>query len=75
MSLTLSSEEVEDITGGLTQPRRQVAELHKRGFWRARLKNGRAILERPHYEAVCAGALPPGKSKGDTRGRPQLLPI
>lgn len=74
--LTLSHEEIVRITGGLTQPRRQLTELRKHGFWRARLgRDGKVVLERAHYEAVCAGALPPGEKKDDTRPRPQLQSI
>jgi hypothetical protein len=51
--------EIERITGGLTQPRRQVEELRKHGYWRARLVRGAVILERAHYNAVCAGAVEP----------------
>lgn len=73
--LTLTPAELERLTGGLTQPRRQLTELRARGFWRARLVRGELILERAHYEAVCAGALPPGAPAGDTRTRPQLEPV
>jgi hypothetical protein len=75
MSLTLTSDEVLSLTGGLTQPRRQVEELQRQGFWRARLtRDRRVVLERAHYEAVCAGALPPAAFPADT-GRPQLRSV
>lgn len=69
---TLSPEEVKAVAGGYEQPRRQVEELKARGFWRARLgMDGKVILERAHYEAVCAGAVAPGTERRDTL-RPQL---
>ena len=73
--IALTPEEIERLTGGLSQARRQLTELHSRGFWRARLIRGHVILERAHYEAVCAGALPPNERSGDTRSRPQLQAI
>lgn len=71
--LVLTAAEIERLTGGLTQPRRQVADLQAQGFWRARLCRGEVILERAHYHAVCAGAVEPGRERSDT-GRPQVLP-
>ena len=57
--ITLSVDELIRITG-YEQPNRQVKELLDRGFWRARIgRMGEAILERVHYEAVCAGAVQP----------------
>lgn len=51
----LSDEELQQITG-YTTPLRQLDVLHKRGFTRAyRARDGRIILERPHYLAVCRG--------------------
>lgn len=76
MSVVLTQGQIRQLAGGLTQPRRQLTELHKRGYWRARLGvDGRVVLERAHYEAVCAGALPPGEEKRDTRARPRLRAI
>jgi hypothetical protein len=75
MSLTLTRDELTTLAGGLTQQRRQVEELRRQGFWRARLaRDNHVILERAHYEAVCAGALPPGAVPADT-GRPQVRPV
>jgi hypothetical protein len=75
MSLTLTADELATLTGGLTQPRRQVEELRSQGFWRARLaRTNLVVLERAHYEAVCAGALPPDAVPADT-GRPQLRSV
>lgn len=74
-ALNLTEGELVQAAGGLTQPRRQLTELHRRGFWRARLSTkGRVDLERVHYEAVCAGALPPNTVRGDT-ARPEVQPL
>ncbi len=74
--VTLTQGQIRKLAGGLTQPRRQLTELHKRGFWRARLgTDGRVVLETAHYQAVCAGALPPGAVKGDTASRPRLQAV
>lgn len=74
-SLNLTAGELVQASGGLTQPRRQLTELHRRGFWRAKMNvKGRIDLERAHYLAVCAGALPPTAIKGDT-SRPQVQSI
>lgn len=72
--IILSEAELERICGGLTQPRRQVHELQRQGFWRARLVNGECILEREHYKAVCAGAVAPASLPSDTGERPRVLP-
>lgn len=54
-SVTLTAEELTRLTG-YSQPAAQLRELHRQGFHRARRNPaGRVILERPHYEAVCAG--------------------
>lgn len=58
MSIILDTDELERVTGYKT-PKRQVKELHRRGFYRARTAvTGNVILERAHYDAVCAGAKP-----------------
>ena len=60
MSLTnemaiLNEKELRQITG-YTTAARQLEVLHKRGFIRAyRSRDGRVVLERPHYLAVCRG--------------------
>jgi len=69
--LLLTDEEITTLAGGLTQPQRQLEELRRQGFWRVRLSRAhRVILERSHYEAVCAGAVAPGTSP--PRERPKL---
>jgi len=75
MSLTLSDAEIFELSGGQTQPRRQLEELHRRGFWRARLsRDHKVVLEREHYRAVCRGAVDPTAPRRDT-GRPELMPV
>ncbi len=55
MTPTLTPAEIEAITGYRT-PSRQLQTLHARGFSRAyRDRLGKVVLERPHYDAVCAG--------------------
>lgn len=76
MSLLLTDEEVAELAGGLTQPQRQLEELRTQGFWRARLSRGhRVILERTHYEAVCAGAVQHPAGQQPPRERPQLQAV
>lgn len=53
--LTLTPEELHALTG-YRRAGDQLAELHRRGFHRARRgPAGGVILERAHYEAVCRG--------------------
>lgn len=56
MSITLSDEELFQITG-YKRAADQLPELHRQGFFRARRSTttGDVILERAHYDAVCAG--------------------
>jgi hypothetical protein len=50
--VTLSDEELRAVTQ-YVQPARQLAELRRQGFYRARRgRDGSVILERAHYEAV-----------------------
>jgi hypothetical protein len=61
MSITLTREELQDLTA-YEQPLKQLSFLQERGFWRARLRrDGSVYLERAHYEAVCAGAMQAAK--------------
>lgn len=56
LTLVLSEDELVALTG-YKRPADQLVELHSRGFHRAyRNRLGRVTLERPHYDAVCAGA-------------------
>lgn len=55
MSATLDRDELIRLTG-YVQPARQVRELQRQGFSRARRNRlGEVVLERAHYDAVCAG--------------------
>ena len=58
MTIILTSEELARVTGYRTS-KRQLKELHRQGFYRARIAaTGNVILERAHYDAVCAGNKP-----------------
>lgn len=53
-SLVLTAAELEQLTS-YRQPAKQLAELHRQGFYRARRNRmGDVVLERAHYDAVCA---------------------
>lgn len=57
MSLVLTAPELEELTR-YKRPGEQLAELQRRGFHRARkARDGSVVLERAHFEAVCAGAV------------------
>jgi len=59
MILTLSLPELEELTG-YKRPADQVRELLAQGFHRARRNRlGEVVLERAHYDAVCAGRMAP----------------
>lgn len=60
--ITLSAEELEAITG-YKRPADQLKVLHSRGFYRAAILGGRLVLERPHYDAVCAGRQEPARPR------------
>ena len=66
---TLSVSEIRAVTG-YRRPAEQLAELHRQGFYRARRGrvDGAVILERAHYDAICAGA-------GVPANEPKLRPI
>lgn len=52
--LTLTPAELAEVTR-CKRPGDQLDVLHRRGFHRAwRAKDGSVVLERAHYEAVCA---------------------
>lgn len=69
MSAILTSDEVQAVTG-YRRPAEQLAELLRQGFYRARRArvDGAIILERAHYDAVCAGASLPANE-------PKLRPL
>lgn len=54
--LMLTPAELRALTG-YQQHDKQLAELHRQGYWRARRApiTGRILLERAHYEAVARG--------------------
>lgn len=61
MTTTLNEQELQQITG-YTAPLRQLNVLHLRGFVRAyRARDGRVILERAHYLALCRGEFSSGR--------------
>jgi hypothetical protein len=54
--VVLSPDELYSVTG-YRRAHEQLAELHRQGFFRARRNRlGGVVLERSHYDAVCAGA-------------------
>lgn len=67
--LNLSPMEVKAAAGDYSQPKRQLQELHARGFARAYISKvtGRVVLERAHYEAVVRGQFAPAPEKPGTR--------
>lgn len=68
-SILLTPEEIAEYTG-YKHTQRQLEVLHKSGFWRASQDRfGRVRLERAHFEAVCAGAVPPEMSRERPRVR------
>lgn len=62
--MLLTKEELQSLTG-YKRPADQVSELHRQGFYRARTSptSGTTILERAHYDAICAGARAPNEPK------------
>lgn len=59
MDLILNTDELELLTG-YKRPSDQVRELQRQGFHRARRNRlGDVVLERAHYDAVCAGRQAP----------------
>ncbi|AMM23029.1 hypothetical protein [Variovorax sp. PAMC 28711] len=71
MTAILNPEELLSLTG-YNRPTEQLRELLRQGFYRARRSpsDGSVILERPHYDAVCAGA---SKPANEPRVRPPRL--
>ena len=64
-AITLTPDEIEAVTG-YKRAADQLKALESRGFYRAFLRAGRVVLERAHYEAVCAGSI--------ERARPKVKP-
>lgn len=71
--LLLTAAELIDLTG-YRSPAHQLAELQRRGFWRARRSAaGQVVLERAHYEAVCRGDAGTPAAQERPRLRPPTL--
>jgi len=70
-SIVLSAEELSGLTG-YQRAAKQLEELHRWGFVRARRVNGRTLLERAHYEAVCAGVYGLGPQLPKPEPEPEL---
>lgn len=70
LSDTLPADAIERLTG-YKRPADQLKELHRLGFWRARRARvtGEIVLERPHYDAVSAGAEAPAQQSNRPRLR------
>lgn len=62
LPFVLEKNELQAITG-YKPAKKQLEELHSAGFYRARISptTGAVILERAHYNAVCAGDAQKGK--------------
>ena len=68
--IRLTPEELIALTG-YRRPAEQLAELHALGYWRARRNRlGEVVVERAHYQEVCAGTAKAPKSAG--RAQPVL---
>lgn len=72
MTIVVLAAELQALTG-YKRPSDQLRELHRLGFYRARLGKvtRQVILERAHYDAVCAG----GGSAANEEHRPAVRPI
>jgi len=64
--IILTTDEVKALAGGYKRPCDQLAELHRRGFHRARISKltNEVVLERAHYHAVSAGMQPEAEAAG-----------
>lgn len=69
-TITLQPDELHALTG-YKRPNDQLRVLLKRGFDRAHIQNGRLVLERAHYDAVCRGQ---SAAAAASRRRPQITP-
>lgn len=66
-SIVLTPDELMTLTG-YKMAARQLVELHRAGFHRARIgMAGKVILERSHYQAICAGQ--------QQREKPRMRPL
>lgn len=64
MTILITDQELVELTG-YKRPSKQLPILKKQGFFRARIneRTGNVLLERDHYQAVCAGPLPSAAPK------------
>jgi len=62
--LTLTDQELDELCPGLTQTGARLRRLQADGFARARIIDGRLVLERAHFEAVCRGEFAAGRKQG-----------
>ena len=70
--LILSAAELSELTDYM-QSACQLEELKRQGFYRARRNRlGHVILERAHYEAVCAGHVAEAAHNGPSLRPPKL---
>lgn len=75
MTIILTPTELDYLCPEVTQPAARVRRLHAEGFVRARLSDGRVILERAHYEAVCRGEFAAGKKSAQNAPRVDLSAV
>lgn len=62
MSIVLTTDELLQLTG-YRRPSEQLKELHRQGFYRARIGPQGVVLERAHFDAVCRGINEPQRPK------------
>ncbi len=61
--ITLTEPELVELTR-YSRADRQLAVLHLRGFARAFIgRDGKVVLERAHFEAVCRGEVQPARPR------------
>lgn len=72
MADLIAPEVIQRITG-YKRPADQLRELHRQGFYRARIAKvtHEVVLERPHYDAVAAGQ----GSAANQDHRPTVRPL
>ena len=74
-SITLTESEIAELCPSVAQAAARVRHLHGEGFIRARLRDGRVVLERIHYEAVCRGEFGAGSKPAHNEPRVNLKAI
>ena len=70
----LPRDQVERLSGGYKRPSDQLRALHALGYYRARIGkvSREVVLERAHYDAVCAGQ---GAASNDDQHQPKVRPL